>query len=422
MPDGPREPSDTDLKTQLLQCRASLYDPDTHLPTLPVVIDQVRRMLDERDSVQVQLVRIEQERNLESMVGWERYDALLRLVAERLREILRQKIRGVNVLCQDHVRGDFFIVFLADVRDSGILLEVLDDGVSVLLDEDASEPVVLELRIGQGRVRRRPARRMERCIYAGVREARDDFHRRGEALDQERRRELQRILDAAAVTTLFQPVCRVPGSHVVGYEALSRGPEGSYLESAENLFGFAERSGLLGEVELLCVERAVESAKNLPIGVTVFINLSYRGVECLQATRGGLAGLLRSRGWSPHQFVVEITERIYAENPESLRDRIVELRTEGFRIAVDDMGTGYSSLHVVADLEPDYIKLDHMLVRDLDREPIKRNLVLAIIGFAEASQALVIAEGVERPEEMQALRDLGVFLQQGYFFGYPEPV
>ena len=100
---------------------------------------------------------------------------------------------------------------------------------------------------------------------------------------------------------------------------------------------------------------------------------------------------------------------------------MAELRKHGFRIAIDDMGTGYSALHVLAELQPDFIKLDKMLVRDLPDEPIKRNLVSAITGFARDSQSVVIAEGVETEDEVETLESLGIELQQGYFFGYPEP-
>ena len=76
--------------------------------------------------------------------------------------------------------------------------------------------------------------------------------------------------------------------------------------------------------------------------------------------------------------------------------------------------------HVLAELEPDFIKLNHMLVRGLPGEPIKRNLVSAITGFAGTSRSVIIAEGVEREDEMRTLVDLGVMLQQGFFFGRPQ--
>ena len=207
----------------------------------------------------------------------------------------------------------------------------------------------------------------------------------------------------------------------MGFEALSRGPAGSYLESAENLFGFTERAGVLGEVELLCLERALVNAARLPAGSILFLNLSMLGLEYIESDGDGLIGRVEAAERSPRECVLEITERTYAESASRLRERVAELRKHGFRIAIDDMGTGYSALHVLADLQPDFIKLDKMLVRDLAAAPIKRNLVSAITGFARSSQSVVIAEGVETEEEVEALLELGIELQQGFYFGYPEP-
>jgi EAL domain-containing protein (putative c-di-GMP-specific phosphodiesterase class I) len=177
---------------------------------------------------------------------------------------------------------------------------------------------------------------------------------------------------------------------------------------------------MLGEVELLCLERALANAARLPKGSVLFVNLSMLGLEYIESDADGLVGRITAAGRSSGECVLEITERTYAESPNRLRERLVELRKLGFRIAIDDMGTGYSALHVLADLQPDFIKLDKMLVRDLAAEPIKRNLVSAITGFAQTSKSVVIAEGVETEDEVAVLLDLGVELQQGFFFGYPE--
>ncbi len=89
------------------------------------------------------------------------------------------------------------------------------------------------------------------------------------------------------------------------------------------------------------------------------------GLEYIESEELGLTGRVKASGRSPAECVLEITERTYAESADRLRERVAELRKNGFRIAIDDMGTGYSALHVLAELQPDFIKLDKMLVRDL---------------------------------------------------------
>lgn len=410
-----------ELQTRILQYRASLFDPVTKLPTLPVVIDRVRRMLDERGTLQVLLVRIEHEQNLERIVGWERYDAVLKNVSRHLSGLLEATANSGSLLCQENVRGDIFLVILADRFESGRLHDTLVEGITVT-DDQTGEGEEIAVRVGQGVIRMRPALRVERTIYNGILEARQDFHRRGEALDQARLDEVRRILREKSVHTLFQPIVHLPDRGIIGYEALSRGPSGSYLESAENLFGFTERAGMLGEVEMLCLDRALTNSARLPEGAILFLNLSMFGLEFIESEAKGLLGRVEGVGRSPSECVLEITERTYAESAGRLKERVGELRSHGFRIAIDDMGTGYSALHILADLQPDFIKLDKMLVRDLQDEPIKRNLVSAIIGFGRDSKSTVIAEGVETEAEVEVLSELGIELQQGFFFGYPTPL
>lgn len=409
-----------ELRTRLLQYRASLFDPVTKLPTLPVVLDKVRRMLDEREVLQVLLVRIEHEQNLERIVGWERYDTVLGSVAKHLSGLLEATARSGSLLCQENVRGDIFLVILNDRFEAGRLHDALVEGITVRDDEGRLERMAV--RVGQGVITMRPALRVERTIYNGILDARQDFHRRGEALDQARLDEVRRILRERDIRTLFQPIMRLPEREIVGYEALSRGPTGSYLESAENLLGFTERAGLLGEIELLCLDCALANAGRLPQGSTLFLNLSMLGLEHLESESDGLTARVVGAGQAPERCVLEITERTYVESAGRLRDRVMNLRQRGFRVAIDDMGTGYSALHVLAELQPDFIKLDKMLVRDLAHEPIKRNLVSAITSFARDSRSVVIAEGVETEAEVEVLRGLGIDLQQGYFFAHPEPV
>lgn len=414
-----RTTSDVELRTRLLQYRASLFDPSTKLPTLPVVIDRVRRLLDDKGSVPVFVIRLEHEQHLERVVGWERYDALLNEVARYLGTVLARRIRCDVILCQEAVRGDVFIMFLADRAEAGRLYSILADGISIS-EDDSEDSSLMALQIGKGLITRRPAERTERAIYGGILEARQDFQKRGEVLDEARLVEARRVLSDRSLKTLFQPIVGLPGREVLGFEALSRGPSGSYLGPAENFFGFAERSGILGEVEHLCAELALERASRLPEQSMLFINLSNHGLEYLDSIGVGLDQLVARSALAPERCVLEITERTYAESQAALKHRVRLLRDAGFRIAIDDMGTGYSALHVLAELEPDFIKLNHMLVRGLPGEPIKRNLVSAITSFAGTSRSVVIAEGVEREDEMEALVNLGVMLQQGFFFGRPE--
>ena len=120
-------------------------------------------------------------------------------------------------------------------------------------------------------------------------------------------------------------------------------------------------------------------------------------------------------------MVVEITERVAIVRHDEFQGALKTFKERGYRVAVDDMGAGYASLQSLAAIEPDFLKFDISLVRDIDRSSIKRSLLESLRHLAEKIHSRVIAEGVERPEEMQTLLELGIELGQGYLFHREEP-
>jgi len=120
-----------------------------------------------------------------------------------------------------------------------------------------------------------------------------------------------------------------------------------------------------------------------------------------------------------HRIVLEITERSKLQGLDQWEKSVEAVTAMGFSVAVDDLGAGYSSLSVLAELQPSYIKVDMSIVRGVDHEPQKRRLVELLCRFAEATDALLVAEGVETEEEAETLRAIGAHLLQGYLFGRP---
>ncbi|HTD82464.1 MAG TPA: EAL domain-containing protein, partial [Gemmatimonadaceae bacterium] len=121
----------------------------------------------------------------------------------------------------------------------------------------------------------------------------------------------------------------------------------------------------------------------------------------------------------PTRVVIEITERTAIKDYPKFRGRLKEFRDKGYRFAVDDAGSGYAGLGSIANLEPDFIKLDMSLINCIDQNFIKQNLVETMVRFANEHGAMVIAEGVERKEEYEMVKSLGVHLVQGFFVHKP---
>ncbi len=209
--------------------------------------------------------------------------------------------------------------------------------------------------------------------------------------------------------TVFQPICDLATGVPVGYEALTRFP----AAAPDVMFAQASELGVGLDLEVATVNRALELAQGLPSGCYLSINASPElvGSRFLCAR---LAGMQRD-------MVVELTEHDAVSHYGDMRALLDELRSLA-RIAVDDTGSGYSSLQHLVELAPDVIKIDIALVRNIDSDAAKQAMVDAVTSFAERTGASVVAEGIETEAQRHTLRTLGLHLGQGYLLGRPAPL
>jgi len=226
---------------------------------------------------------------------------------------------------------------------------------------------------------------------------------------------IEQILGGGLLEMATQPIVhRDNVTRPIYYEALVR-PQHELLSNPVALFDAAERQGQVVEVSSLVLGRALGVLERLPADVGLFVNLHPEQLR----DPATLVELLSTVGDQAHRVALEITERSRLRGIDRW-DESVRLATEmGFGIAVDDLGAGYSSLSILADLRPQFIKLDMSLVRGIDSEPRKQRLVQLMATFGEATASEVIAEGVETAEEAAVLQDCGITLMQGYLFGRP---
>ena len=176
------------------------------------------------------------------------------------------------------------------------------------------------------------------------------------------------------------------------------------------MFEVAARGDLLWELSRICRARAIEGMQHrFDDGELLFLNVDPGDFADPTFTPEQLCAP------DPKRVVIEITERTAIKDYPKFRNRLQAFRDAGFRFAVDDAGSGYAGLGSIANLEPDFIKLDISLINGIDENFIKQNLVETMIRFANDQGAQVIAEGVERAEELAILKELGVHVVQGFF-------
>jgi len=230
------------------------------------------------------------------------------------------------------------------------------------------------------------------------------------------RRMLQEAIEGDMLSLALQPIAKatkVP--EVIGYEALLRSSH-SVLNGPLPLLRAAERTGQLTEIARAVSECAANCLELIPSNRVLFVNLHPEELTDLDVARGSLSPLIPYAD----RVVLEITERVRLQTIGNWEEAVKELAATGFRLAVDDLGSGYNSLSILADLQPRFIKADMSIVRNLDREPRKQRLIELLARFAEATDALLIAEGVEEEAEFEALRTCAAHLVQGYWIGRPE--
>lgn len=229
---------------------------------------------------------------------------------------------------------------------------------------------------------------------------------------------IHRLIDARAVTTVFQPLVRLDTREVVGYEALSRGPAGTRWERPAVLFPAAHAAGRLAELDWICRARAYEGAlaAGLDPSITLFVNTEPMalGTDCppdlhkwVEAARERL------------RVVTEMTERAVAAHPSALLTAAAAARSAGWGVALDDVGADPASLAMLPFVHPDVVKLDMHLVHQPDRPEVAR-VVNAVVAYAEQTGATILAEGIETEEHVAIARGMGATLGQGWLFGKGE--
>src|SRR5207245_9261643 len=157
-------------------------------------------------------------------------------------------------------------------------------------------------------------------------------------------------------------------------------------------------------------------------GEKLFLNTSTRALLDVEVAGPGFLKLVEESGLRHEEVVLEITERMAKEERGPYQEALLALKRQGFGIAIDDMGAGYSSLQSLVDLEPDYLKFDISLVRGIDRSSIKKSLLETVVDLSGRIGAQVVAEGIEAEAELTTLREMGVPLGQGRFLSAPAVV
>lgn len=233
------------------------------------------------------------------------------------------------------------------------------------------------------------------------------------------------IVNNESLTSYFQPIINMRDNTIFGYETLARGvkDDGSLMYPDE-LFSKSKRNDLNFKLDRLCRESSLKTAATKKVHQKVFINFIptaiYDPEFCLASTEKWAKQL----EFDPSQIVFEVVETELVKDQKHLKTILEFYRNKGYKIALDDVGEGYSSLNMLIELQPDIIKVDRNIIDGIDTNELKQSVYKALFNLARENGIEVLAEGVETAYELDTVKSIGVDYVQGYYFAKPaaEPI
>ncbi len=238
--------------------------------------------------------------------------------------------------------------------------------------------------------------------------------------------ELRKIIKGEQLTTYFQPIMDIQSGHCMGYEMLNRPAFSTLFPHTDAFYEYIGTTNQVVAFEMFCRElsfkryfEALQHSSPASAGGHVFLNVHPHVLSDANYRSGETLRQLHRYGLKPEQVVFEITEKQAIGDFEAFEQVLSYYRNQGFRIAIDDIGSGYSSLKTIVSLKPEFIKLDRSLIQHIDTRSDQQHMVKLLQDLARSTGTHIIAEGIERPEELLFLQQQRITYGQGYALGRP---
>ncbi len=239
------------------------------------------------------------------------------------------------------------------------------------------------------------------------------------------RQRILELIDNQALTAWFQPIFSQRTGEVYGYEALTRlrhPPPQSY--DIGTLFARAQQFDLISALDMHCRENAFRRVAELDFArhdALLYVNICPASLMHPRHRSGITDQLADAYGIAKERIVLEITEQETIRNYELFKRSVDHYRQRGYKIAIDDFGVGYGGLKMLSIIEPDYVKVDRHFISGIDTDTFKYNLVDALVTVCHKFGIIVIAEGIERTQELEVVTGFGIELLQGFLLARPAP-
>ncbi|MFP4446105.1 MAG: EAL domain-containing protein [Desulfosudaceae bacterium] len=405
------------------------FDRTLELPTVIKEYERVEKILMDLQYMACITVQIEELSKVEYLYGSNSYNYLLAQITEILKNIKDREFRGRDIFVVDLYDPDTFVIFLSAPREDRTRLvyhlEDIAERIRISLEEEVFNLLYPYLKkyirpnIGYALEIKNPMVSNMRLIRQLVRNSK----KMGDFMATKRsylsRYGLQKIIIEQDLRTVFQPILELETLAIIGYEALTRGPAKTEFHNPTLLFLMAAECGLSFELDRVCRKKAFERVREMGTDRKIFVNTLSMTIHDPEFRGIYLKELLEDMAIKPENVIFEISEKLAIDNYDLFRGSLRDYTDIGIVHAGDDMGTGYSDLERIMELNPGYMKVDMSFVKDIDKSFMKQEIIKALVNLSKNINSQVIVEGIETPEELETLKKLNVRYGQGFLFAHP---
>jgi EAL domain-containing protein (putative c-di-GMP-specific phosphodiesterase class I) len=387
------------------------------------VVEGVRSAFKQGYEVAVIVFNIEDTQELADQSGKFHYTRIMESLKRHFRIAIGQEIAKDKIISLHDYSGEGFTLLIKLEHDryylaeiDGLITKIMAEVEDRLLVQDAL--LLPHFQTGYMFVEKKQAA-IEDTIAKALKQATMMAEKRTESEYNEMVYKMSKIVSQKDIKLLAQPIINVASNEIYAWEMLSRGPEGTILESPLTLFSVARQTGTLYDLEMIVFGKALQQIKETKCKQNIFINCTPLTLGNMSFIRDLKQLMLRFKEISPTQITFEITERDSIEEIKDFIHNIKILRLMGFKIAIDDTGAGYASLNTISEVLPDIIKIDRSVIQNIDKNTVKESMLKGLLLVAREAGSLVVAEGIENKEEASVLTRNNVDLAQGFYYARP---
>lgn len=387
---------------------------------------EVERRKRNKTEIQALFIDLDDFKRINDVYGHSTGDEVLRNVSKHISDAVR---------ATDHVArlgGDEFMVLLPDTdrAAASVVAEKLYETLSTAVVAERFPHIRISLSMGLVSANKEDEavadfiERTERALHSAKRMGKgriiheDSLFDNGSSERLTSEEMIKRLRQPDSYFALRQPIIKASDRSVVGYELLTRSSCPG-LNSPEDFLQFAKDVGIVNLVDMNAFKVCTRAARTLRPAQLCHINILPSSLEFHMAEE--ILSML-PQGERLSNICIELSERELVQKPDRFSEMLIKLRAAGLKIALDDVGNGFSSLETMLLVRPEVVKIDRALVSKISQRQSQRNMLFNLMQMTATWDAVIVAEGVEEEEDFRVLQELGVDYVQGYLFGLPEPL